>query len=35
MQIDKLHAVVNEWTCDKMSFMVDLRIDRRTKKSST
>ena len=32
MQIDKLHTFVDEWNFDKMSFMVDLRIDIRTKK---
>ena len=31
MQIDKLHTFVNEWNFDKMSFIVDLRIDIRTK----
>ena len=31
MYINKLHTFVNEWNFDKMSFMVDLRIDMRTK----
>ena len=31
MQIDQLHTFVNEWNFDKMLFMVDLRIDIRTK----
>ena len=30
MQINKLNTFVNEWNFDKMSFMVDLRIDNRT-----
>ena len=29
--MNKLHTFVNEWNFDKMSFMVDLRIDIRTK----
>ena len=31
MSINKLHTFVNEWNYDKMSFMVDPRIDIRTK----
>ena len=31
MQINKLDTFVNEWNFDKMSFMVDLRIDIKTK----
>ena len=31
MQIDKLYTFVNEWNIYRMSFMVDLRIDLRTK----
>ena len=31
MQINKLNTFVNEWKLDKMSFMVDLRIDIKTK----
>ena len=31
MQIDKLHTFVNEWNLDEISFMVDLRIDKKTK----
>ena len=30
MQINRLNTFVNEWNFDKMSFMVDLRIDIRT-----
>ena len=29
--MNKLHIFVNEWNFDKISFMVDLRIDIRTK----
>ena len=31
MKINKLNTFVNKWNFDKMSFMVDLRIDIRTK----
>ena len=31
MYINKLNTFVNGWNFDKMSFMVDLRIDIRTK----
>ena len=33
MQIDKPHTFVNEWNFDKVSFMVDLRIDIKTKET--
>ena len=29
MQNDKLYTCVHEWNFDKMSFMVDLKIDKR------
>ena len=32
MPIDKFHIFFNKWNFDKMEFMVDLRIDIRTKK---
>ena len=31
MWINKLQPFVNEWNFDRMSFMVDLKIDTRTK----
>ena len=31
MQIEKLHTFVNEGNLDEISFMVDLRIDIKTK----
>ena len=31
MLINKFNTFVNEWNFDKMLFMVDLRIDKRTK----
>ena len=32
MYINELHIFVNEWNIDKMSFIIDLRIDIMTKK---